>query len=83
LADLYPPEGRPVEVAPWQTVPQHPLRPCQLLPTLCRTEVGVGRESALGLTHEVGDSLGPVRATYPEAPISLPVFDRAPSARQA
>ena len=22
-----------------QTVPQHPLRPCQLLPTLCRTEV--------------------------------------------
>jgi hypothetical protein len=46
LADLYPPEGRPVEVAPWQTVPQHPLRPCQLLPTLCRTEVGEGRESA-------------------------------------
>jgi transposase len=38
LADLYPPEGRPVEVAPWQTVPQHPLRPCQLLPTLCRTD---------------------------------------------
>jgi hypothetical protein len=22
-----------------QTVPQHPLRPCQLLPTLCRMEV--------------------------------------------
>jgi hypothetical protein len=45
--------------------------------------VGGGWAAVEGLLHEVGDSLGPVRATYPEAPISLPVFDRAPSARQA